>query len=531
MDIYHPVPSFVRARTICYDRRPRRPGLVAIAIGIVTVVVVLALVWTQVKLFGSHAAFPAPITQAGCIAVWTRRKDADQEGDPDPMTVGGADEELAATAHQWWIETAKKAGIDLTGFDPQAPLAERIAWAIQAGLEIAVVLSRFSSKLQHSTRAQVQHTVEYAGHHKMYVPPEFICVDEAEKGRRVRRDGLNRAKAILHDRQAQTLLVFKVSRLLRTGYKSFQFVNEEVVEEGLRAVSTSQGIDTRDEKTWKALMYLHGMMDEMLLDTIADHCRAGLKSLFEQGYTTGALTVGYRCVEVPGAPLTNRKLPRTIPQVIAEVAKLIKQHYECIRDGMTINAATVERATLQMELTRLEKGLGGGAKAITPEAIAQILGSFTTLLEDAASGKLGTDAVYKAARIFRQLTGGRIMVHVERRPGRKRTNVRGVFTPQLLHTVKAAVEVHDATDGRLPEEVSVWLRKPPKLDALTDRVHQLMDVDIDRLSYRETAAKLQEEGYKVNSGNVWYIYRRWYQMRGLPVPERPYNNGRPRKSG
>jgi DNA invertase Pin-like site-specific DNA recombinase len=336
VDIYHPVPSFVRARTICYDRRPRRPGLVAIAIGIVTVVVVLALVWAQVKLFGSHVAFLAPITQAGCIAVWTRRKDADQEGDPDPMTVGGADEELAATAHQWWIETAKKAGIDLTGFDPQAPLAERIAWAIQAGLEIAVVLSRFSSKLQHSTRAQVQHTVEYAGHHKMYVPPEFICVDEAEKGRRVRRDGLNRAKAILHNRQAQTLLVFKVSRLLRTGYKSFQFVNEEVVEEGLRAVSTSQGIDTRDEKTWKALMYLHGMMDEMLLDTIADHCRAGLKTLFEQGYITGALTVGYRRVEVPGAPLTNRKLPRTMPQVILEVAKLIKQHYEWIRDGMTI---------------------------------------------------------------------------------------------------------------------------------------------------------------------------------------------------
>ena len=34
---------------------------------------------------------------------------------------------------------------------PRAPLVERIAWAIQAGLEIAAVLSRFSSELEHST--------------------------------------------------------------------------------------------------------------------------------------------------------------------------------------------------------------------------------------------------------------------------------------------------------------------------------------------------------------------------------------------
>jgi len=576
----------------------------------------------------------------------------------------------------------------------------------------------------------------------------------------VRRDGLERAKAILHSRQAQTLLVFKVSRLLRTGYKSFQFVNEEVVEEGLRAVSTSQGIDTRDEKTWKALMYLHGMMDEMLLDTIADHCRAGLKTLFEQGFVTGALTVGYGRVEVPGAPLTNRKLPRTIPQVIREVAQLIRQHYEWIRDGMTIkegwrrwraaggpydarsinqcmsypayrrmlsnprylgcwafgrkrnrwsskrdynqqvdgpveevaiyrceelrilddelffavqarlaelklgprgphkqkkeihlwdlvtdcfhcahcmvrfhqagangkgmrckrgdqcsclsvvkreeavqavckkltellwrdadllrqitcgardidadgdaqlqaeiasqkakiqaltkkiddleefsgqgseedrqrrkaevNAATIQRATEQIELTRLEKSLGGGAQAITPDAITRILQEFGTLLEDGASGKLGPDMVYKAASVFRRLVGGRILVHVEPRPGRKRTVVRGVFTPQLLRAVALAAQTAAPAEEPSVATVELWLRKPPKLDALADRVHQLMDIEF--LSYREAAKALQAEGHQVNSGNVWYIYRRWYQMRGLPVPEQPYNNGRPRKS-
>ena len=44
-----------------------------------------------------------------------------------------------------------------------------------------------------------------------------------------------------------------------------------------------------------------GLMDEILLETIADHVRSGIKSLFVAGYATGALPVGYRPVEVPGA--------------------------------------------------------------------------------------------------------------------------------------------------------------------------------------------------------------------------------------
>lgn len=760
VDAFYPIDVPLPGKTIRYDRRPRRPAMWAVGIRVVVAIVVLAIIWAQVAIDSCYAATRPLGPTAGRVSASARRKPAGEAADVDPLSAGGADDELARSAEQWWIEAAKKAGIDMTGFDPAAPLAERIAWAIQAGLDIGAILSRFSSKLQHSTAAQVQHTIEYAGCHKLYVPPEFICVDEAQKGRRVRRDGLDRAKAILKARHAKVLLVFKVSRLLRTGYKSFQFINEEVVEEGLRAISTSQGIDTRDEKTWKALMYLHGMMDEMLLDTIADHCRAGLKGLFEQGFTTGALTVGYERVEVPGAPLTNRKLPRTMPRVSPEVAKLIKQHHEWIRDGMTIKegwrrwraaggaydprsinkcmsyqayrrmlsnpryvgywafgrkrnrwsskrdynqqveqpesevaiyrceelrilddelfhavqarlaefkhgprgphkqkkqlhlwdltteffycvhckvrsyqtgangkgmqckrgdlcpcksavrreeavraickklgelirrdlellrqiicssreidargdeqvqaemaslksklqaltnkindleelsgqgseddrrrrkamilAATSERADSQIELTRLEKSSAGGAAAITPEQVTAILEDFATLLDNAASGKLGEDMVYKAFRVFRRLTGGRIWVHVERRPGRKRTNVRGVFSPQLLRAVAVETQSSGIRDDRPPEEVSVWLREPPLLDALAERVHEL--IDIQGLSYRDAAKVLQAEGHKVNSGNVWYIYRRWYQMHDLPVPKRPYNNGRPRES-
>ena len=193
-----------------------------------------------------------------------------------------------------------------------------------------------------------------------------------------------------------------------------------------------------------------------------------------------------------------------------------------------INVATSERASLQLELTRLEKSVGGAASVITPEEVSQILSDFDVLLEDAANGKLGADVVYKAFAIFRTLTGGRIMVHVEQRLGRKRTNVRGVFRPHLLKAVRAEAKMNNVADDGLPEPVEVWLREPPRLDLMAEPVHRL--VDIDGLSLRGAAAKLCEQGWKVNSGNVWYSYRRWYDMQGLPVPKRPYNNGRPRKA-
>jgi hypothetical protein len=673
-------------------------------------------------------------------------------------TAGAATDALARQAHQRWMEAATRAGLDLSGFDPDAPLADRIAWAQARGLGIAAVLSRYSSKMQHSTASQVEECVSFAAWHQIYAPPEYFCIDEAVSGRKARREGLDRVKQLLKERRAQILLVYKVSRLFRVAYKGYAFFQEELVEEGLRGISVSQGIDTRDEKTWKGLTCLHGLMDEMLLETIADHARSGLKSLFLLGYVTGALPVGYRPVEVPGAQRTNQGRPRRMQQVIPEVADRIRQHYEWIRDGMALRegwrrwvaaggpcdprstlgymnypayrrmlgnprytglwafgrkknvwsskrdytrqvvqadtevavrrceelrivtdelfadvqkrlvelklgprgpkkrkqvqlwdlttdlfwcascqvryyqagsnglamqckrgdlcpkkaticrreavravcdkltellqqdpalvehiisraqtieaagdepltaeaqalekkitllsskigdlldlagqgteqdrleikaklqAAQAQRAGLQAELARLRKALAAGTVTLTPEDVRAKLAELTRLLEDAAGGRLGDDVIYRAVAVFRQLVGGRIAVHVERRPGRKRTSVRGVFTPQLLRTVRREGGVPMAGSGEPAAEVEVWLRPPPRLDRLAERVHELMDVQ--GLSYREAAAALQKEGHAVNSGNVWYIYRRYYAMHDLPVPKRPYNSGRPRR--
>ena len=679
-------------------------------------------------------------------------------------TAGAVNPELAQTITKWWQDAARECGINLEGFDPNASLSDRIAWALRAGLVIATIYLRHSTKLQHSTEDQARENVVWGARNGMYVPPEFVSTDEAVTGKSLRRDGLERMKAILSTRHATVLLVYKVSRLFRQAFKGFQLIQEEVVEAGLRAVSVSQDIDTDDKKGWKLKINVHGLLDDMLIDAIADHVRIGQVGLFQNGYTTGAIGVGYRRKEIPNAPLTNRGLRRTAPEVDPEVAKLIQKHACLLLDGMSlkdglrrwiaeggpcdprspsrhmtyssyrrlwsnirltgrwefgrrrnefstkrnyvrqieqpdskvvsvhvedlrilddetfqalqsmltglksgprgprkikpkqlwdittdlfycahcsqpdnlvryyhagangmgmqckngdqcpcrsavrredavrsvccelaglirrdtelteqvicrsceldsvgddslrteiaslessvaalnrkiedlfelagmgsdddrkdvrarIRSAQSQRGEQQTQLASLKKVLNRTTSTITPDAVRAILAEMSTLLLNAATGQLGEESVYKALAIMKSLTGGQIMVQVDRREGRKQTNVRGVFRTHLVRAVKEQADMHDTTPSE-GEEVTVWLREPPLIDALADRVHHL--IDIERLSHRDTAKRLCLEGHKVNSGNVWYSYRRYYEMQGQTPPKVPYNNGHRRKSG
>jgi hypothetical protein len=128
--------------------------------------------------------------------------------------------------------------------------------------------------------------------------------------------------------------------------------------------------------------------------------------------------------------------------------------------------------------------------------------------------------------LFGQLTGARIVVHVEQRAARKRNNVRGVFRPALLHTAQAELQDNRFLEISEVPDVEVWLRKPPKRDQLANRVHQL--VDVDELGYREAAIVLQADGHRMNSDVVRQIRQRYFEMIGQPMPPVPYNNGRPR---
>lgn len=147
------------------------------------------------------------------------------------------------------------------------------------------------------------------------------------------------------------------------------------------------------------------------------------------------------------------------------------------------------------------------------------------LLSAGASGELGEDVIYRAADVFRQLVGGRVLVHVERRAARKRTNVYGAFGPDLLRTLKKALAIAPSESVTAGVEERVWLRKRPKRDCLAERVYQLYD--IEKKGYREIATILQAEGENINSGVVWQIRQRYYEMMGWPAPSRTYAPRRP----
>lgn len=193
-----------------------------------------------------------------------------------------------------------------------------------------------------------------------------------------------------------------------------------------------------------------------------------------------------------------------------------------------VRAAQTERTAKQAERAAVQLALSSQRSVITPEQVRGVLSELTTLLEDGAAGRLGEDAVFRAADVFRQLVGGQIWVRVHARPGRQVPLVTGTFLPRLLNTIEGQLRTAPSTNGVLPNESTVCLRKPSQTELLGRLVRQL--IEVDNLSAEEVANVLRKDGHKVNPKAVYQIYYRYYQMIGQRIPKRKYNNGRPRRS-
>ena len=63
-------------------------------------------------------------------------------------------------------------------------------------------------------------------------------------------------------KKPQVVLFFATNRLYRKTHRSLRFVEEEVVEQGIRAVFISQGLDTANTEHWRMMLNLHAMIDE-----------------------------------------------------------------------------------------------------------------------------------------------------------------------------------------------------------------------------------------------------------------------------
>ena len=107
----------------------------------------------------------------------------------DIPSAGAANPEQRQQGTATWLSAAALAGIDTSTFPLHGTLEERCNWAKANGLKIGMILSRYSCKLSHSTGAQINECMKDAASRGIYVPEEFLCVDEGVSGRKSRRDG------------------------------------------------------------------------------------------------------------------------------------------------------------------------------------------------------------------------------------------------------------------------------------------------------------------------------------------------------
>ncbi len=143
----------------------------------------------------------------------------------------------------------------------------------------------------------------------VFVPLENVFYDLGVRGFKSDREGLNALRECLRRRSAKVVFFFATNRLFRKTYRSLQFVEEQVVELGARAVFVKSGIDTADTSRWRALLSINGAMDEFVVGMNVENIRAAHEGLLARGAVCGTVTFGYRGEPAQGE--TNRRgLPR-----------------------------------------------------------------------------------------------------------------------------------------------------------------------------------------------------------------------------
>ena len=154
-----------------------------------------------------------------------------------------------------WLMAAEQHQIDVSGFEPQSSLDERIAWARSRNLSIGCVLARTANRQAATIDQQVLDCAAHAAKHLIYVPGEFVGCDVRRGQGRPSRDGLRLIKEILGKSKATVLIVHCLSRLFRTSYEGFSFLDGQLLQEGLRGLSVHSGLDT-DSPAYRMLAYI-----------------------------------------------------------------------------------------------------------------------------------------------------------------------------------------------------------------------------------------------------------------------------------
>ncbi|HEY1600274.1 MAG TPA: recombinase family protein [Pirellulales bacterium] len=203
---------------------------------------------------------------------------------------------------------------------------------------IGLMYARYSSRFQSSVAAQVRAMYEVAVREETFVPRELVFFDLAVRGYRDNRPGLNALRAALSNKQGHSLLVFGTNRLFRKAHRAVRFVEEEIVECGMRCFFIQQNIDTAANKDWRLHLMIQAAIDENGTSMYAENIRAAHQGMFLRLEVIGTLPLGYCGEPIAGAPPTRRGRPRC--QIVIdkdEAAYVVKIFEWYVVDGKSMD--------------------------------------------------------------------------------------------------------------------------------------------------------------------------------------------------
>jgi len=203
----------------------------------------------------------------------------------------------------------------------------------EKGEAIGAAYARFSTRFQDSIVDQIRAIFADAVRKRIFIPLENVFFDLGVRGCKSDRVGLNQLRGCLDRKAAKVVFFFATNRLFRKVYRSLQFVEEQVVDRGLRAVFVKSGVDTADTRRWRGMLTMNAMMDEFVVGMNADHIRAAHEGLLDKRVVFGTVSFGYTGEPTDG-PLTRRGLPRkrlVVDPVAGPVVETIFRWYSTDR--------------------------------------------------------------------------------------------------------------------------------------------------------------------------------------------------------
>ena len=264
--------------------------------------------------------------------------------------------EIIAERHARYQATSRE--IDRLVSEAHARLPRHLAKVVGAAYV------RFSTWMQDSAEDQVRSLLEFAVANGIFIPRENVFFDLGIRGYRNKREGLDQLRDTLRGRKVRVLLLFATNRLFRKVYRTLEFVEEVVSEQGVRCVFVKSGIDSANKDQWQMMLHFRAIMDEFQVKIGAEHIRAGLEGLFLEGYVFGTVTFGYRGEPVSGK-LTKRQRPRCRLVVDLEEAKIVLWIFEWWVNGDSLMAIAQKLNRIPgVPLPRKSNGIGWNRNSV-----------------------------------------------------------------------------------------------------------------------------------------------------------------------